>query len=493
MPGRDHKNSLTLDVDACSYTSVGRSSITSTPVSLASVERTWNFRINYPPEEGGRRKPATIGTVIVLLFLVVMITVAVMVATGGQDKQPPEEGSRRCLCDQGCSLSYVETLPGGVTFRQNSSRLPRTSDSWLEVLRSAQRTLDIVSSSWGLLAGSDPVQNDTDVTQGHRLWQELISAGSTRSVRIRILYDDRVASPSELSTLVRRGVATARGVALDNLLKKQSRVHGNLIVADEKTFYLGSAAFSWRSLSQRKNFGVVVSNCTCLARDVTQVFSNLWELAASGTHVQSVARPMHLCLNQQHNVTASVTVSPTVLDPGNNSSTLGAVLKVINSAREYLDISVRDYLPSSRTDGLSYWPVLQEALSRATLSRAIQVRLLVSAWKNTPPDMFGYLQSLSNLHGLGGGHIHVKLFNITGSDGQTPSGPNNSRYVYSEDSIFIGTSDWTKDDFEDNISFGLLLNHTALGFYGNTKYNNIHQQLKAVFERDWNSDSAYPL
>eukprot|EP00058_Branchiostoma_floridae_P003538 XP_002589026.1 hypothetical protein BRAFLDRAFT_87499 [Branchiostoma floridae] len=106
MPGRDHKNSLTLDVDACSYTSVGRSSITSTPVSLASVERTWNFRINYPPEEHGRRKPATIGTVIVLLFLVVMITVAVIVATGkggpDQDEQPPVEGMRHCPCSQGC-------------------------------------------------------------------------------------------------------------------------------------------------------------------------------------------------------------------------------------------------------------------------------------------------------------------------------------------------------------------------------------------------------
>ncbi|XP_066283032.1 5'-3' exonuclease PLD3-like [Branchiostoma lanceolatum] len=415
MPGRDHKNSLTFDVDACSYTSVGRSSITSTPVSLASVERTWNFRINYPPEERGRRKPATIGTVIVLLFLVVMITVAVIVATGkggDRDKQAPAEaGMRQCPCSQGCSLSYVETISDDVAFPQNSSKVRETYDSWLEVLRSAQRTVDIVSSSWGLLAGSDTVQNDTGISQGHQLLQELISAGTTRNIRIRILYDVRAAATPELRALEARGAAMVREVTPDSLLRKQSRVHGNLVVVDEKTFYLGSAAFSWRSLSQGKNFGVVVSNCTCLARDVAQLFSNLWELAASGTHAPSSsfnpARPIHLCLNHQHNVTASVTVSPSVLDPGGNSSTLGAVLNVINDAREHLDISVRDYLPSSRTGDLSYWPVLQEALSRATLSRAMQVRLLVSMRKNTPPATLGYLRALSNLDGVGLGHIQV--------------------------------------------------------------------------------------
>eukprot|EP00058_Branchiostoma_floridae_P003540 XP_002589028.1 hypothetical protein BRAFLDRAFT_87501 [Branchiostoma floridae] len=396
------------------------------------------------------------------------------------------------------SLSFVETIPEDVTFHQNSSYLPRTYDSWMKLLSTAQRTVDIVSSSWNLQAGSDTdVHNDTGVLQGHRLFQALISAGSIHNIRIRILYDARAASLPELSALAARGAATVRGLALDSLLNKQSRLRGNLIVVDEQTFYLGSTAFSWRSLSREKNFGVVVSNCTCLARDVTQLFSSLWELAAPGAHAPtssvSPARPVHLCLKQQHNTTASVTVSPAMLGPGNNSSSLDAVLNVINSAREYLDISIRDYLPSSRTDDLSYWPVLQEALSRAILSRTVQVRFLVSIWKGTPPAMFGYLQHLADLDGLGRGHIYVRLFNITASDGKTLRGSNNSRYVYSEENIFIGTSDWTKEDFEDNVGFGLLLNESASGYYGNGAGDNIHQQLKTLFERDWNSDNATPL
>lgn len=49
-------------------------------------------------------------------------------------------------------------------------------------------------------------------------------------------------------------------------------LHTKLWIADRKSAYIGSANTDWRSLSQVKELGLFISNCTCLLQDIAKIF-----------------------------------------------------------------------------------------------------------------------------------------------------------------------------------------------------------------------------
>jgi hypothetical protein len=51
-----------------------------------------------------------------------------------------------------------------------------------------------------------------------------------------------------------------------------------LWIVDGKHFYVGSANFDWRSLTQVKEVGLLVKNCACLAQDVVKIWDVYWIL-----------------------------------------------------------------------------------------------------------------------------------------------------------------------------------------------------------------------
>ena len=52
-----------------------------------------------------------------------------------------------------------------------------------------------------------------------------------------------------------------------------------------KHFYVGSANFDWRSLTQVKELGVLATDCECMAQDIAKIWQVYWELGGSGKHV----------------------------------------------------------------------------------------------------------------------------------------------------------------------------------------------------------------
>lgn len=52
-----------------------------------------------------------------------------------------------------------------------------------------------------------------------------------------------------------------------------------------KHFYVGSANFDWRSLTQVKEMGVLVKNCPKLAEDMGKIFDVYWMLGGEGTSI----------------------------------------------------------------------------------------------------------------------------------------------------------------------------------------------------------------
>ena len=64
----------------------------------------------------------------------------------------------------------------------------------------------------------------------------------------------------------------------------------------------------------------------------------------------------------------------------------------------FVHIAVMDYYPITiYTREPKFWPVIDDALRRAAIERGIEVKLLLSNWTSTRPQMKDYLRSLTDL------------------------------------------------------------------------------------------------
>ena len=62
-------------------------------------------------------------------------------------------------------------------------------------------------------------------------------------------------------------------------------LHTKMWLVDRRHFYVGSANFDWRSLTQLKEMGVVVFNCPTFAEDMAKIFDVYWDLGGEGKNV----------------------------------------------------------------------------------------------------------------------------------------------------------------------------------------------------------------
>ena len=62
-------------------------------------------------------------------------------------------------------------------------------------------------------------------------------------------------------------------------------LHTKMWLVDRRHFYVGSANFDWRSLTQVKEMGVLVMNCPTMAQDMAKIFDVYWELGGPGKEV----------------------------------------------------------------------------------------------------------------------------------------------------------------------------------------------------------------
>ena len=57
-----------------------------------------------------------------------------------------------------------------------------------------------------------------------------------------------------------------------------------------------------------------------------------------------------------------------------------------------------DYYPITiYTRPTKFWPLIDNALRRAAIERGVKVKLLLSNWTSTRPEMEGYLRTLTDL------------------------------------------------------------------------------------------------
>ncbi|KPP63826.1 hypothetical protein Z043_117880, partial [Scleropages formosus] len=405
-------------------------------------------------------------------------------------------------CSSDCSFSLVESLPEGLQFGAGSPTLPPISGAWLKLLSQANRTVSIAAFYFTLRA-TDLGLQEPSALEGEQVFNQLMQLKS-KGVELQIAVNSPQSYPQDTADLAAAG-AEVREVDLQSVTG--GILHTKLWVVDGKHFYVGSANMDWRSLTQVKEVGVSVENCSCLAEDAARLFGIYWHIGAHrgsplppywpvrySAH-SNAERPLRVKLN---GIPAHVYLSsaPRPLEAHGRTDDLSAILSVISDARRFVFISVMDYLPfSSFSKPPRFWPAIDSALRDVACSKAVEVRLLVSCWPHSQGAMFVFLQSLQVLsHSPLSCPIQVKVFKVSSTEElhEIPfARVNHAKYMVTDRVAYIGTSNWSENYFTQTAGVGLVVNQT--GFVVGRDQHTVQSRLHEVFERDWNSEHTHIL
>ncbi|XP_052768603.1 5'-3' exonuclease PLD3-like [Mya arenaria] len=434
-----------------------------------------------------------------LVFMGVYVAIKV-------ESQAPDPNQKCPVQQQPCLFQLVESIPENLTYQSGPTIHPSTYMGIQQLIDMAQDTIEIASFYWTLRNQDLPVQ-DPSSWQGEKIFENLVFAGKEKGIKIRIVQSrpDGGSPVNDTLYLTQNAGADVRTIDFNRLLGS-GILHTKMWLIDRKHFYLGSANLDWRSYTQVKEMGATVHQCDCLARDLGKIFDAYWYLATPDSSIPSswpdsyntlynAKNPMVVNFNGTEYNTYLSSSPPPLCGLGRDKDG-DAIVNIINQAEEYVHIAVMDYFPTTQfIHPRKYWPVIDDAIRAAAFDRHIQVRLLFSYWNNTWLEMFRYMYSLQELQLYTKYlkiNIEVKLFVVpayTDAQKNIPySRVNHNKYMVTDKTAYIGTSNWSGDYFITTAGIGLAVDGSSLG-----NHSDIRQQLEDVFQRDWYSEHAFSL
>nr|XP_054748597.1 5'-3' exonuclease PLD3-like [Lytechinus pictus] len=455
--------------------------------------------INDGKSKPGRCASCSLLALFFLAILAGLVAAVVFIITNPQGVSP-----KPVPCTDPCTVILAESMPLNLTFPDGSPRFQSTFAIWKELLATAEETIDISSYYW-TLRGKD-IFNDTSDFEGEEIFQELMAAGTTRNISIRIVENKPSHTVKDYDTkeLVAKGAAEVRALDFDKLLGG-GILHTKFWVVDNKHLYLGSANMDYRALTQVKEIGVGIFNCSCLAEDLDKLFEVYWYLGNHATvppkwpkefaTAYNLDTPMELKLNET-NATAFIGSSPPAFCPTGRTSDIDGLLNVVESARKFVYIAVMDYIPEKEfAHPMEYWDVIDAKLREVAFNHHINVRVMGSIWNHTSDDMIIFLRSLAEMGATGRFNIQAKLFCVPAYTPVEHIMPyarvNHNKYMVTDNAAYIGTSNWSGTYFTLTGGASLVVNQTLAQM--ETNATTLQGQLAGLFERDWNSIHALPV
>ncbi|XP_039640088.1 inactive phospholipase D5-like isoform X1 [Perca fluviatilis] len=419
---------------------------------------------------------------LVCCFAVLMALIFSAVDFWGED----EDGITEENCSRNCRVVLVENIPEDISFLDNgTSHLP-LSVGLYNLLDRAIRVVEIVSPLW-LLNSSDYESSFQPAARQGRALLSRLQGLKAKGIQLKI--SSGMIDSTELGMLAKHN-AEVHYVNTTALTKGQ--LHSSFWVVDRKHFYIGSASMDWRSLATRKELGVLVYDCSCLALDLHKVFSLYWGLQYRDFIPSFWSKrlfalfnrdtPLELTLNSTK-AQAYVSSSPDVFIPKDRSSDLEAISRVIQEARHFIYISIIDYLPLLSRNAHRYWSRIDGLIREALILRKVRVRLLISCWEKTHPLTFNFIWSLRSLcMEQANCSMEAKIFNGRVQRDGSLQGINHNRFMVTDRSIYLGNLDWVGNEFSYNAGAGLVISQPE----GIEERNStVVEQLRAAFERDW--------
>ncbi|KAK0140392.1 Phospholipase D3 [Merluccius polli] len=440
----------------------------------------------------------------VATLLLVAMTLQNLLSTRGRSSSHSPVPSPRFhlpraeTCSDACRVVLVESIPEGLVFNSSIAN-PSIYQAWLNLIGEAHSTLDIASFYW-TLTNKDTHTQEPTAHQGEDVLKRLAEVAEKLTVRIAV-NEAHDKSTADLTLLTNSG-ANVRSV---NMLKLTNGVlHTKFWIADKKHIFIGSPNMDWRSLTQVKELGAVVYNCSCLAEDLGKIFEAYWFLGQSGQQIPSPwpstfstaynkETPLQLPLNGTQS-SVYLSSSPPSLCAEGRTPDLQSILSVIGDANDFVYIAVMNYLPTLEfSRPKRYWAAIDTQLRQVAYERQIKVRMLISHWASTQPVMIPFLKSLASVQqDKNRLDIQVRLFVVPATPKQKEipyARVNHNKYMVTDKIAYIGTSNWSGDYFLNTAGSALVVNQTGSQAQGPT----VQSQLQAVFERDWNSAYSTPI
>jgi len=141
----------------------------------------------------------------------------------------------------------------------------------------------------------------------------------------------------------------------------------------------------------------------------------------------------------------------------------------------------------------AYWSDIDDRLRKAAIDRRVKVKLLMALWPSTRKNYLHFLKSLEDLNqAYPWVDIKIKMFEVPSTPDQSKipfARVNHNKYMVTDKSAYIGTSNWSGDYFVDTAGIGFIVTPRGTS----VDSDNIQKQLAAIFTRDWESDYAKPL
>lgn len=433
-----------------------------------------------------------------LALLVLGATAAVNFLTWRDSTSDPAHLPQAESCSDPCKIVLVESIPVGLEFNSSVTH-PSIYQAWLNLMLEARSSIDIASFYW-TLTNRDTNTSESTANQGENVLKTLAGLSGKLSVRIAV-NTPQESQPQDDLILLNHSGADIRTVNMRELTS--GVLHTKFWVVDKKHIYIGSANMDWRSLTQVKELGVVVYNCSCLAADLGKIFEAYWFLGESGSipspwpssfsTAYNKDTPLQLSLNSTPS-SVYLSSSPPSFCAAGRTPDLQSILSVMEDAQSFIYIAVMNYLPTMEfSHPKRYWADIDTQLRRVGYEKRVKVRLLISCWASTQPIMFTFLKSLASVYDPRSRlDIQVRLFVVPADPGQKAipfARVNHNKYMVTDKVAYVGTSNWSGDYFVSTAGSALVVNQTASQSQGAT----VQSQLKAVFERDWNSDYSTPL
>ncbi|NWS78941.1 PLD3 Phospholipase, partial [Crotophaga sulcirostris] len=390
----------------------------------------------------------------------------------------------------------VESIPEGMALGDPSVPNPSTFSTWRNLLGAATRSLDIASFYW-TLTNEDTRTHEASAAQGEQILNDLLQLPRRGvAVRVAVSHPSAKTPLDDLQALEQSGAAV-RTVDLPRLTG--GVLHTKFWLVDGTHLYIGSANMDWRSLTQVKELGTAVYNCSCLAKDLGKIFEAYWALGVPGASIPApwpanysttfnMETPLELKLNDT-DAAVYFSSSPPALCATGRTQDLSALLGIIDAAEDFVSIAVMSYLPTTEfSHPQRFWPAIDNRLRKAVFERRVKVRLLVGCWHHSQATMFPFLKSLAAVADNRTRYsVEVRLFLVPASAAQARipyARVNHNKYMVTEKAAYVGTSNWSGDYFVRTAGSALVVTQPTGGTGAAV---TVREQLAAVFERDWSS------
>ncbi len=364
------------------------------------------------------------------------------------------------------AFELVESIPIETTLDNPDIR--NTQEVWLEMIGSAQKTLDIeqfyISNKEG-----EPLESVI----------RAIETAAARGVIVRIISDKRF-EKTYPETIERLGKVKNISTRIIDFGKLAGGVqHAKFFIVDNETIFLGSQNFDWRALKHIHELGFRIRNKQAVAF-YQDIFNLDWNLAATNDKAmletfltrKSYKRDFNLIENKD-TLTFTTTASPVSLIPDSSLWDEPNIIGLIDRAKNEVVLQFLGYNTLARDK--SVYTNLDDAIRRAA-GRGVQIRLLVSDWeKGTPAEKA--LKDLSQVS-----NVEVKFSVIPDWSGGYVSFARVEHckfIVVDRLSFWLGTSNAEKSYFYAARNLGVVAKSKTLGAV-------IHR----VFMKSWDGPYA---